>query len=180
MTFFILSAVVALFRHSCRASSKWRYLPIDLSFWVPTIALVRKHDHKAILSLRFIWQTCVNGPVTDVSLFGLGNQSLQSRERLVFPPALCILLLLYPPTRVRLHYLFSHSFTSSNSPSLMVLSSQNINILKNLLSWKRMYPHFYIFLSALSPYFHGRITWTHIMYFLLHFLTSPLLLSPWQ
>lgn len=109
-----------------------------------------------------------------------GNRGLQSRERLVFPPALCILLLLYPPTRVRLHYLFSHSFTSSNSPSLMVLSSQNINILKNLLSWKRMYPHFYVFLSALSPYFHGRITWTHIMYFLLHFLTSPLLLSPWQ
>lgn len=178
ITFFILAARVALFRHSCRANNKWRYLPTDSSFWVTLITVVWNHCHKAVLSLYSIWQMCVNRPVTYASLFGFGNWGPQSCERLVSPPVLWILPLLHPLSLFAL-LLYSHSH--SFKLSLMVLSFQNINILKNPLPWKITYPHFHFLLSSLSPSFHGEVTWMNIIYLFLSSLPHlPLVLSPWH
>ena len=77
---------------------------------------------------------CVNGAVIYVSLFGVGSWGPQSCQWLVLPSVFLTLPLQHAPCPAFLHHLFSLSPVFSNSPSLMVSFSQNINILKNFLS----------------------------------------------
>lgn len=159
ITFFILVVIVALFRHSCRGNNKQRYLPTDCSFCVTLIAVVWNHYHKGNFSEYSIWQICVNRVATYFPLLGLGSWDCQSCQRLILPPVLWILRLHHPSKSV---CTASVPPLSSNSPFLL-LSSQNISILKNLLSWKRIHPHFHVLLSPLSP-FHGEATWMNILF----------------
>lgn len=178
ITFFILAARVALFRHSCRANNKWRYLPTDSSFWVTLITVVWNHYHKEVLSLYSIWQMCVNRPVTYASLFGFGNWGPQSCERLVSPLVLWILPLLHPLSLFTLLlFSLSHSFKLSLSNGFILSEykyTQESSTLKNnvlslplspvlslpFLSWRGYLNEYHLFIPFFTP-------------------SPPLVLSPW-
>lgn len=96
-----------------------------------------QRDSQSILYLADVCEQACN--VFPCCLRSWGPRSWES---LVLSPVLWILPLLQSLGLSFLATSFSLSPISSNS--LLVSSSHNINVLKNLLSWKRIYLHFYL------------------------------------